>query len=247
MIKKDAEPTAVDQTMPKGRWEFDSEVTDVFDDMLSRSIPDHDEMRRLCFELGSKFVQPKTAVVDLGCSRGAALAPFVDKFGALVRHVGVEVSAPMLEAARKRFSGYINAGVVDVRDMDLRTSYPPENASVTLLILTLQFVPIEHRQRLLRSAFRRTVEGGCLILVEKVLGDTADLDELFVSTYLDHKRSRGYTEDQIARKRLSLEGVLVPVTAAWNVNLLHAAGFRQVDSFWRRLNFAGWIAIKDGE
>ena len=52
-----------------------------------------------------------------------------------------------------------------------------------------------------------------------------------------------YTEE-IERKRLALEGVLVPMTAHWNEDLLRQAGFQQVECFWRYLNFAGWLAIK---
>ena len=65
-----------------------------------------------------------------------------------------------------------------------------------------------------------------------------------VDAYLDGKRAAGYTEDQIQRKKLSLEGVLVPVTARWNEELLRMAGFRSVDCFWRWMNFAAWIAVK---
>jgi tRNA (cmo5U34)-methyltransferase len=43
---------------------------------------------------------------------------------------------------------------------------------------------------------------------------------------------------------LSLEGVLVPVTAAWNEYLLRSAGFSHVDCFWRWMNFAAWVAVK---
>lgn len=233
-----------DATMPEGKWTFDEDVTNAFDDMLARSIPQHDEMRRLCFELASPFVEDGTAVLDLGCSRGAAMAPFVDRFGARVRHVGVEVSAPMLAAARERFSGFIRCGVVDVLDLDLRAKYPPVRASVTLCVLTLQFVPIEHRQRIMRDAFDATVPGGCLVLVEKVLGATAALDKVLVDRYLAMKLENGYTRDQVDRKRLSLEGVLVPVTAGWNEELLRQAGFHQVDCFWRWCCFAGWLAVK---
>lgn len=38
------------------RWAFDDQVTAVFDDMLQRSIPAYDDMRRLCFELGGRYV-----------------------------------------------------------------------------------------------------------------------------------------------------------------------------------------------
>src|SRR5436305_500605 len=101
-----------DDTRPAGGWAFDAAVTDAFDDMLRRSIPQYEVMRRAVFDLGCEFVRPQTDVVDLGCSRGEALAPFVERFGAHNRFVGVEVSPPMLAAARERFAGYVRAGVV---------------------------------------------------------------------------------------------------------------------------------------
>ena len=213
--------------------------------MLARSIPQYDVMRKTVFDLACEFVRPKTDVVDLGCSRGAALAPLVDKFGAYNRFVGVEVSPPMLAACRQRFEGMISAGIVDVRDMDLRREYPPCRASVTQAVLTIQFTPIEHRQRILSDVFEHTVPGGAFVLVEKVLANTANLDRLMVKRYYGLKSDAGYSEDEIQRKRMSLEGVLVPVTAKWNEELLERAGFRQIDCFWRWMNFAGWIAVKD--
>lgn len=239
------QPAGVDRVVPGQKWEFDQGVTAVFENMLHRSIPQYGVMRKACFDMACRHVAPKTAIVDLGCSRGDALQPFVDKFGGYNRYVGVEVSDPMLEAARDRFRGYISCGVVDVRKLDLRTDYPKDLACVTLSVLTLQFVPIEYRQRILRDAYKNTAHGGCLILVEKVLGATAELDRAMVDLYYDLKHANGYGKDDIERKRLSLEGVLVPVTAAWNEELLKMAGFRQVDCFWRWMNFAGWVAVKE--
>lgn len=235
----------IDQTMPGDKWEFDSEVTHVFDDMLSRSIPQYEVMRWACFDVASAYVKPKTDVVDLGCSRGEAIAALIDRFGAYNRFVGLEVSQPMLDAARERFEGMIRCGVVDLREFDLRTGYPPVQASVTLCVLTLQFTPIEYRQRIVRDIYKSTLPGGALILVEKVLGASAELDALMVKTYYELKAHNGYTQEQIERKRLSLEGVLVPVTAHWNEELLRVAGFRQIDCFWRWMNFAAWVAVKE--
>ena len=234
----------VDHTVPEGRWAFNAEVTQVFENMLSRSIPQYEVMRRACFEVACKYVRPKTAIVDLGCSRGDAIQALLDKYGAQNRFVGVEVSEPMLEAARERFRGYIDCGVVDIRQMDLRTAYPPVVASVTLSVLTLQFTPIEYRQRIVSDVYRHTQEGGAFILVEKILGSSAEIDRALAETYYSLKREHGYSEEEIERKRLSLEGVLVPVTAKWNEELLRDAGFRQVDCFWRWMNFAGWVAVK---
>lgn len=237
--------TVRDDVMPSGPWVFDEEVTNVFDDMLARSIPQYDVMRRTCFELGSRYVRPKTDIVDLGCSRGEALDPFVKRFGCHNRFIGIEVSEPMLIAARQRFSGYLETGVVEIREHDLRMGYPPVRASLTLCILTLQFTPIEYRLRIVRDIASHTIPGGALVLVEKVLGSTADIDAAMVERYYDLKQANGYAPEAIDRKRLSLEGVLVPVTSRWNEEILQSSGFTQVDCFWRWMNFAGWLAIRD--
>jgi tRNA (cmo5U34)-methyltransferase len=237
--------TTTDNTMPPpgAKWAFDHAVTAVFDDMLARSIPQYDEMRRLVFDLGSRFVQTGTDVLDLGCSRGAALAPFVDRFGADVRCVGLDESPPMVDACRGRFRHEIRAGLVDVRNHDLRKALPPLMPSLTLAILTLQFVPIEYRQRVVADVFNRTRPGGAMVVVEKTLGPDAATDRLFVDTYYTLKGANGYTAEQVAAKRKSLEGVLVPLTPEGNESMLRAEGFR-VSRFWTWCNFAGWLAVK---
>lgn len=226
--------------MPNDKWSFDANVTDVFEDMLMRSIPQYETMRQAVFDMASPFVRPHTSIVDLGCSRGDALAPFVERFWHQSRCVGVEVSDSMLQVAQERFEDRAS-----IRNLDLRKSYPQEKASITLSIFTLQFTPIEYRQRIVREVYRHTVSGGVFILVEKLLGATADIDALLVKNYYALKATNGYSQEAIERKRLALEGVLVPVTAKWNEELLKQAGFQSIDCFWRWMNFAGWIAIKE--
>lgn len=241
------QPSA-DRVQPGDRWEFDKDVADSFDNMLERSIPQYQVMRDAVTALAIRHVKPGSHVVDLGCSRGEAMASLIEMASAVsdVRFVGVEVSKPMLDLARARFRDQSN---VTILDLDLRKDYPTlypgqSIASVTLCVLTLQFTPIEYRQRILKRIWETTAPGGVLILVEKVIGREVVLDDLFVDIYYEMKRENGYTEDDIRDKRLSLEGVLVPVTADFNVTLLKDAGFGPVDCFWRWMNFAGWIAVK---
>lgn len=232
--------TSIDHIPRDDKWAFDQSVTNVFEDMLMRSIPQYEVMRQSIFKIASSFVKPHTAIVDLGCSQGEALAPFVEEFWHQTSCIGVEVSEPMIKSAQARFEHRAS-----IRSLDLRKEYPQEKASVTLSILTLQFIPIEHRQRIVRDIFKHTCSGGIFILIEKLLGSTAEIDALLVKNYYALKATNGYSQESIERKRLSLEGVLVPVTAKWNEELLEMAGFRQIDCFWRYLNFAGWIAIRD--
>jgi tRNA (cmo5U34)-methyltransferase len=234
----------IDKTQPEGKWEFNKSVAAAFDDMLARSIPQYDIMRDACFRLACDHVQTKTDIVDLGCSRGEAMSKLILKYGAYNRFVGVEISKPMADICRERFKGYIDSGIVTIREDDLRRTYPPVSSSVTLAVLTLQFTPIEHRLRIIQNIYDSTLPGGCLILVEKILGDSAQIDNLFVKHYYELKKENGYSQDDIERKRLSLEGVLVPVTERWNRDMLLGSGFKKLDCFWRWMNFAGWIAIK---
>jgi tRNA (cmo5U34)-methyltransferase len=235
----------VDQTVVTGdKWTFDSGVTKVFENMLERSIPQYEAMRALTTSLAIAHAKDNTWIVDLGCSRGDALKPILSQRGARNRYLGVEISEHMIEAARESLAGFVQTGIVEIKPLDLRYQYPPLKASVTLGILTLQFVPIEHRQNVIQSVYDSLLPGGAFLFVEKILGAGATLDRLMVTQYLDLKRSNGYTEEQIQTKRKSLEGVLVPLTATANEQLLRAAGFTDIDCFWRYLNFAGWIAIK---
>lgn len=237
----------------EGRWEFDETVTASFDSMLERSIPNYEDMRRFVTEAAvwhADYVQADPArpvkIVDLGASRGTGLAPIVDRLGARARYVAAETSPPMVKALRDRFAGMIEANVVAVWQGDLRHSYPvwEPPVAVTLCVLTLQFIPVEYRQRLLRTAYEQLHPGGAFILVEKVLGATAELDEVEVDLYYGMKRGAGYTQEAIDRKRLSLEGVLVPLTARMNEMLLQDAGFAGVDCVWAWANFRGWLAVK---
>ncbi|HKQ97302.1 MAG TPA: L-histidine N(alpha)-methyltransferase [Candidatus Polarisedimenticolia bacterium] len=225
------------------RWEFDQSVADVFDDMLRRSIPQYEVMRDAVHEIARRFVLPDTAVVDLGCSRGDTLAPLIEEFGPASRYIACDVSEPMLEVCRGRFAREIDAGTVDVRHCDLRREFPACRASVVLSVLTLQFTPIEYRRRIVEAARESIVDGGAFILVEKVFGQSARVDRMLEEIYLRFKAANGYTEEEIMRKKLSLEGVLVPLDAGQNAALLRESGFRSVECFWRWMNFSAWVAV----
>jgi tRNA (cmo5U34)-methyltransferase len=226
------------------RWAFDDEVTRVFDDMLRRSIPELDVVRELVTDTAAAFARPLSAIVDLGCSRGESLAPLVARFGARHSYLGVDVSGPMLDACRARFANEIADGIVSIASLDLRETFPDVRASVVLSVLTLMFVPINYRQRIVRDVYAALAPGGAFVLVEKLLGDGATLDGVQVERYHRFKAEHGYTADEIERKRLALEGVQVPVTAAWNVDLLRAVGFVEIDCFWRWENFGAFVALK---
>jgi len=234
-----------DTTMPKGKWEFDADVTDAFDDMLERSIPQYEVMRRSVSDIAARVLSERAGgVLDLGCSRGGALADLADRFPDR-KMAGVDVSEPMVAAASARFGARKGLYVyhADLRDGQI-ARYTAGETSVGLLVLTLQFVPIEYRPELLGELYDLLEPGGVVVVVEKVIGASPYTDKLWRALYHDEKGRNGYPEEAILRKAAALEGVLVPLTATGNEELLRGAGFAPVECFWRWCNFAGWVGVK---
>ena len=233
-----------------GNWQFDEAVTESFDDMLSRSIPQYDVMRAAVNDLsmsvlGRREGSSRPFIIDLGTSRGRAVEEIVRRCEGAADFLLCEISEPMLKAARELYADRIDSGEVRVEKRDLRTEFPSGRpASLVLSVLTLQFVPINYRQHIVQQIHDTLEPGGAFIIVEKVLGDGPVNDDFMVDLYHARKHAAGYSYDSIDRKRQALEGVLVPITARHNVDLFERAGFRFVDCFWRWMNFGAWIALK---
>lgn len=241
MDERQGDPSK-DTVEPDDDWQFDQEVAASFDDMLERSIPQYVTMRSAVFDF-QKAIMPRTngTLLDLGTSRGESVAKAVHHFDRSTEFVLVEKAPAMLEQVRDRFGSLDH---VHIQDHDLTVRFPRVSADLVQSILTLQFTPINYRQQLIQECYDALDEGGAFILVEKVLGQGAALDDLQRTFYHKLKQDHGYSYDDVAQKEGSLEGVLVPVTARWNRQMLDDAGFRHVDCFWRWMKFAGWIALK---
>lgn len=229
-----------DNVMPKGKWVFDDEVAQCFDEMLQRSIPNYETMRELVYNVGRHYVKDGATVMDIGCSNGNAALPFVKTFNN--QFVLCDVSESFLDLCRKGFKEHKNVKIIN---HDLRNGVPDVQSCLILSILTVQFTPIEYRQKIINSVYEHLQPGGAFIFVEKLLGTTYDIDSVLVDEYYELKRENQYTQEQIQTKRKSLEGVLVPITESWNIDLLRSAGFKKIDCFWRYLNFAGYLAVKE--
>lgn len=233
-----------DEIIPSSRWIFSSDVAECFDDMLRRSIPHYEGMRELIYAIGRNFVVPDSTIIDIGCSNGINISPFISHFGRNNKYALIDVSEPMLDKVRLKYSNLINEGIVNVLNMDVTNELPSCKTSLIMSVLSLQFTPIEYRQSTIQRIYDLLESGGAFIFVEKVIGDTSQLDKLFVSEYYSLKSENGYSQEAIDAKRKSLEFSLVPVKEKYNIDMLLQSGFKSVECFWRALNFAGFVAIK---
>ncbi len=225
---------------------FGAETAAVFDDMLDRSVPLYGEIQRMTAELVSEFVREGTSVYDLGCSTATTILQLGNALpaDAGARFVGIDSSQEMLDIARSKLEENRFPHAFELRRADLNDGVHIADATVVLLVLTLQFVRPLHRERLLRSILHGMEKGGCLVLVEKVLGGDSMLNRLFIERYYEMKRRNGYSDLEIAQKREALENILVPYRLDENLALLHEVGFSATDVFFKWYNFCGIIAVK---
>ena len=239
-----------DQVFAKERrvddFRFGREVVDVFDDMVSRSVPGYREIQRITGELAADFARAGTNVYDLGCSTGTtflAVAPFLPaEFD--VQFVGLDASCEMLAEAEAKLAAEGFPFPHVLRQVDLGAPLAITNASVVTMVLTLQFIRPLHRDALLKSIYDGLGDNGALILVEKVLGESSAYNRLFIKHYYEYKRRMGYSELEISQKREALENVLVPYRLEEDKDLLRRAGFREIDVFYKWYNFCGIVAMK---
>ncbi|BCZ18556.1 tRNA (cmo5U34)-methyltransferase CmoA [Helicobacter sp. NHP19-012] len=222
--------------LPK-RFEFDSQVAGMFDDMLTRSIPHYQET----LKLASHFVaQDLVGVVyDLGCSTGNFLATLAPLLPADTSLVGVDNAPSMLEKAREK----LKAPNITFRCEDLLNT-PLENAGAIVLLYTLQFVRPLQRQALIERIFTALRPGGVLLVAEKMMSLDRILDKQMVELYYLYKQAQGYSLNEISFKREALENVLVPYSLQENMALMEQAGFKHVEVLFKWVNFGLLYARK---
>ena len=162
-----------------------------------------------------------------------------------IRFVGLDNSDAMLKKARGKLKGHLTR--CDLVEADLESHFELTDASVVIMNYTLQFLSPRRRAAMLKKIYQGLRPGGGLILIEKVRGESEGLNDLFIDEYHAYKQSQGYSKLEIAKKREALDKVLIPLKPGKNRDLLVAAGFRQVDIFFKWFNFAGFLAIKPGK
>lgn len=227
---------------------FNTDVAQVFPDMLRRSIPGYAASLEAIGSLAARYVKAGTNCYDLGCSLGAASIAMrqgirvpdckifaVDNAPAMIERCE-ELIATDNEARGSQTPVEILLG--DVRDVTFA------NATMIVMNYTLQFLDLAGRDALIQRIFDGLRPGGLFLLSEKVVDTDPHMETLLVDLHHEHKRRNAYSELEISRKRAALENVLVPETVAAHRERLDRSGFAHSGVWLRYFNFVSIVAIK---
>jgi tRNA (mo5U34)-methyltransferase len=227
---------------------FNKEVVEVFDDMVSRSVPLYSEAIDFLLYVVARYYKPGTNVYDLGCSTGTTLdsiARSIPKEEYKLNLVGIDEAVHMIAECRRKLKWAERHHTVDIRLGNICTA-PVENSSVCILNYTLQFVKWAGRDPLLQKIYDGLCQDGILFISEKVASSDDDMQGTCVWAYEDFKHRRGYSKEYIARKKAALTNVLVPYTEKQLCDALYVAGFDHVQTCVKWNCFVSIIARKRG-
>lgn len=221
---------------------FDTQVANVFDDMVRRSVPGYQAMIEMIGLSVKTYGQENTNYYDLGASTGAtSIAIGLNNPHANNRIIAVDNSPSMAKKCKENL-----APVVDYADVicaDINT-IEFNNASLIVLNLTLQFISPENRQLLINKIYQGLNPGGILIVSEKIHFNDQNKQQLMTDLHLDFKRANGYSELEISAKRQSIENVLITDDKQTHFQRFKIAGFNTSTCHFQCLNFASFLAVK---
>lgn len=220
---------------------FDAAVVEVFDDMITRSVPLYRETERVVASTVARSVPVGGHVVDLGASTGTgclAIAAACD--GRRVTVEGVDLSDEMVARATAKVAARGVTGLTfrvgDISEVVLDTT------DAVTAVYTLQFVPPEKRAAVLGRIRAALPAHGVFVFAEKLAAPDATTQALWDAIHVQFKREQGYSEREITAKRASLVGVLQPWTAAaWEAAVLEA-GFSALAPLVQWGPFATFVA-----
>lgn len=223
------------------KFEFDEAVASVFDDMVSRSVPFYDEVRKLVIALILREQKEGKKVLDLGSSTAKFLLDLHSQMDVKMHLKGLDNSQAMLDRAAQKCQAFGADIMLECADM---LSYAYAQEDIIVANYTLQFIRPMQRLELVKRLYDGLKEGGVFIFSEKVVFEDKKLDKELIDIYYAYKKEQGYSSYEIAQKREALENILIPFTIKENIQMCLDAGFKQVDTVFQWANFVTFVTKK---
>ncbi len=222
---------------------FDDSVVQVFQDMISRSVPGYSTLLSMIPVLMRSYAQPNSRCYDLGCSLGAvtlAMRHAIDAEG--INIISVDNSEAMIERCREYIQADHAQVPVEVICADIR-DIAINDASIVIMNFTLQFIARDDRLELLKKIYAGMRPGGILLVSEKICFAEAE-QQWMTELHHEFKKANGYSELEISQKRTALDNVLIPESVADHQQRFRDAGFDQSMVWFQCFNFVSMLALK---
>jgi len=263
------DPTTGDPVhYPKRRdvFEFDEEVSKIFDNMAERSIPMYAEMHNVHAALVHDYIHRSKeelsyahpiSIMDIGastttfidniCNRLQKSKELTEDPIAYLDITCLDTSKDMLDGIRSRIP-WVNTIVGDILELNLEMN----SLDVINMTYLLQFIkdPIQ-KQRILSKCHDALRPGGMLFLGQKDGVDNQSMPRMervtsvFNAEYIEFRKDNGYSEHEIRAKTEALKQAMFPISYEHLYLDLRMVGFDRIAPTVRWLQFNACVCVKN--
>ncbi len=220
-------------------WKFNGEMVEQFETHVARSVPFYNEGHDLVVKLSDYFVKEDSLVYELGSSTGKLSYKLASHHAKKAHFIGLEIEEDMVQKAEASY--HHDRLTFECSDINTVTF---KKADLVVAYYTVQFVHPKQRQALIDKIYEALNWGGAFIMYEKVRANDARFQDICTGLYTEYKLDQGYSAQEIVAKSKSLKGVLEPFSTQGNLDMLKRAGFVDIISIQKYVNFEGFLAIK---
>ena len=221
-------------------WKFNGEMVEQFETHVEKSVPLYREGHDLVANLSDYFVKEDSICYELGSSTGTLTHKLAKRHAFRdAKFMGVEIEEDMVSKAKELYKSSNLSFICD--DM---TTMKMKKADLIVSHYTIQFIHPKLRQQLIDKIYETLNWGGAFIFYEKVRANDARFQDIMTNLYMEYKLEQGYSAQEIISKTKSLKGVLEPFSTEGNIDMLKRAGFVDIISVQKYMNFEGFLLIK---
>ena len=219
----------------QSNWVFDEHVAPEFDKHVRKSVPNYVHVQELAETFSDWFTYPNSTVIDFGASTGETLRRIKRRHSKALNIIGYDNSQAMINQAKLKG--------IDITFADLEKPLECAKNSYAVSLNTLQFLRPYARNALLKRIYHCLENCGGMFVVEKVLGSTAQMQDILQQLYWEMKAKNGFSSEQIINKAKALRGCMYPKTVADNEAEFKSIGFNSEIVF-KESQFCGWLLTK---
>lgn len=204
---------------------------------MMRGSSEYYSLRATILDVGRRFLDPQSRVVDLSCADGCWSEPLVQHLGCSQRFIALTGSAEDADACLGRFRMCVRLGHVEVGQMDLNERFPEIASRLTISVNGLGRLKAERRSEVLGLVRKHLERKGAFLMVERA----ETLDERLTALMPSHHGDPSHAEEteriarSFSRRRLS--------AGQWDEELLEA-GFDKVERVWSSGPYIAWLATR---
>jgi len=202
-----------------------------------RFVPGFTDVQRMARVLLAERAPPDARVLVLGAGGGLELKSFADH-QAQWTFDGVDPSPAMLALARTTVA--VHAPRIRLHEGYMDAA-PPGPFDAACCLLTMHFMPVEERKRVLAALHAHLRPGSPLVVMHmSIAGDAAERarwmarDEAFAV-------SGGVDAEMAARRREGILQALTVLAPEQDEAMLREAGFNDITLFYAGGVFRGWV------